>query len=69
MLGAATLTSADAQAYILSYQQAIHTIGKASNGRDIYEEPGISIQPSDLHPRYSRTRYDRVMEGGGFIRT
>ncbi len=40
MLGEAALTAADAQAYMVSYQQAIHAIGKASNGRGIYEGPG-----------------------------
>lgn len=52
MLGEGALTEADAQAYLLSYQQAIHAIGKASSGRGIYEGPGISIKLS-LHPRYS----------------
>ncbi|MTH46600.1 trifunctional transcriptional regulator/proline dehydrogenase/L-glutamate gamma-semialdehyde dehydrogenase [Intestinirhabdus alba] len=62
MLGEAALTAADAQAYMVSYQQAIHAIGKASNGRGIYEGPGISIKLSALHPRYSRAQYDRVMK-------
>ncbi|WP_313052205.1 trifunctional transcriptional regulator/proline dehydrogenase/L-glutamate gamma-semialdehyde dehydrogenase [Atlantibacter hermannii] len=62
MLGEAALTAADAKAYMVSYQQAIHAIGKASNGRGIYEGPGISIKLSALHPRYSRAQYDRVME-------
>ncbi|WP_145561074.1 trifunctional transcriptional regulator/proline dehydrogenase/L-glutamate gamma-semialdehyde dehydrogenase [Yersinia mollaretii] len=62
MLGEAALTEADAQAYLLSYQQAIHAIGKASNGRGIYEGPGISIKLSALHPRYSRAQYQRVMD-------
>ncbi|MEB8679719.1 trifunctional transcriptional regulator/proline dehydrogenase/L-glutamate gamma-semialdehyde dehydrogenase [Cronobacter malonaticus] len=62
MLGEAALTAADAQAYMVSYQQAIHAIGKASNARGIYEGPGISIKLSALHPRYSRAQYDRVME-------
>ncbi|HHH4889396.1 TPA: proline dehydrogenase family protein, partial [Escherichia coli] len=62
MLGEAALTAADAQAYMVSYLQAIHAIGKASNGRGIYEGPGISIKLSALHPRYSRAQYDRVME-------
>ena len=61
MLGEAALTASDAKAYLLSYQQAIHAIGKASNGRGIYEGPGISIKLSALHPRYSRAQYDRVM--------
>lgn len=62
MLGEAALTAADAQAYQLSYQQAIHAIGKASNGRGIYEGPGISIKLSALHPRYCRAQYERVMD-------
>lgn len=62
MLGEAALTEKDAQAYLLSYQQAIHAIGKASNGRGIYEGPGISIKLSALHPRYSRAQYERVMD-------
>ena len=62
MLGEAALTANDAKAYLLSYQQAIHAIGKASNGRGIYEGPGISIKLSALHPRYSRAQYARVMD-------
>nr|WP_318382094.1 trifunctional transcriptional regulator/proline dehydrogenase/L-glutamate gamma-semialdehyde dehydrogenase [uncultured Enterobacter sp.] len=62
MLGEAALTETDAQAYMVSYQQAIHAIGKASNGRGIYEGPGISIKLSALHPRYSRAQYERVMD-------
>ncbi|WP_241649619.1 trifunctional transcriptional regulator/proline dehydrogenase/L-glutamate gamma-semialdehyde dehydrogenase [Rosenbergiella collisarenosi] len=62
MLGEAALTAEDAKAYLHSYQQAIHAIGKASNGRGIYEGPGISIKLSALHPRYQRAQYDRVME-------
>ncbi|MDR0807314.1 MAG: trifunctional transcriptional regulator/proline dehydrogenase/L-glutamate gamma-semialdehyde dehydrogenase [Enterobacteriaceae bacterium] len=61
MLGEAALTEEDAQRYLFSYQQAIHAIGKAANGRGIYEGPGISIKLSALHPRYSRSQYDRVM--------
>jgi RHH-type proline utilization regulon transcriptional repressor/proline dehydrogenase/delta 1-pyrroline-5-carboxylate dehydrogenase len=62
MLGEAALTEADAQRYLASYEQAIHSIGKASNGRGIYEGPGISIKLSALHARYSRAQYERVME-------
>lgn len=62
MLGEAALTAQDAKAYLHSYQQAIHAIGKASNGRGIYEGPGISIKLSALHPRYQRAQYDRVMD-------
>ncbi|ART48625.1 trifunctional transcriptional regulator/proline dehydrogenase/L-glutamate gamma-semialdehyde dehydrogenase [Acidovorax carolinensis] len=62
MLGEAALTSDDAQRYYASYEQAIHAIGKASNGRGIYEGPGISIKLSALHPRYSRAQFGRVMD-------
>ncbi len=37
MLGEAALTEHDAQKYLASYEQAIHSIGKASHGRGIYE--------------------------------
>lgn len=62
MLGEAALTEQDAEAYLNAYQQAIHAIGRASQGRGVYEGPGISIKLSALHPRYSRAQYDRVME-------
>lgn len=61
MLGEAAITAADAQRYFNSYEQAIHAIGKASNGKGIYEGNGISIKLSALHPRYSRAQRDRVM--------
>ncbi|WP_323028706.1 trifunctional transcriptional regulator/proline dehydrogenase/L-glutamate gamma-semialdehyde dehydrogenase [Castellaniella defragrans] len=62
MLGEAATTAEDAARYYQSYEQAIHAIGKASQGRGIYEGPGISIKLSALHPRYSRAQRDRVME-------
>ena len=61
MLGEAATTMQDADRYMQAYEQAIHAIGKASNGRGIYEGPGISIKLSALHPRYSRAQQDRVM--------
>ena len=60
MLGEAALTEEDAVRYLKSYEDAIHTIGKQSAGRGIYEGPGISIKLSALHPRYSRAKIDRV---------
>lgn len=61
MLGEAALTENDAKNYYASYEQAIHAIGKASNGRGIQDGPGISIKLSALHPRYSRAQHARVM--------
>jgi RHH-type transcriptional regulator, proline utilization regulon repressor / proline dehydrogenase / delta 1-pyrroline-5-carboxylate dehydrogenase len=61
MLGEAATTMADAERYFADYENAIHAIGKASNGRGIYEGPGISIKLSALHPRYTRAQADRVV--------
>ena len=61
MLGEAATTAEDAQRYYQAYEQAIHAIGKASQGRGIYEGPGISIKLSALHPRYSRAQRERAM--------
>lgn len=61
MLGEAATTAEDADRYYRDYENAIHAIGKASNGRGVYEGPGISIKLSALHPRYFRSQADRVM--------
>ncbi|MGH8253093.1 MAG: trifunctional transcriptional regulator/proline dehydrogenase/L-glutamate gamma-semialdehyde dehydrogenase [Steroidobacteraceae bacterium] len=61
-LGEAATTAADAERYFRDYEAAIHAIGTASNGRGIYEGPGISVKLSALHPRYSRAQYARVMD-------
>ena len=61
MLGEAALTADDAARYRRAYEEAIHAIGKASNGRGVYAGPGISIKLSALHPRYSRAQHERVM--------
>ena len=62
MLGEAALTELDAANYYASYEDAIHAIGRASNGRGICQGPGISIKLSALHPRYSRAQHARVMQ-------
>jgi RHH-type proline utilization regulon transcriptional repressor/proline dehydrogenase/delta 1-pyrroline-5-carboxylate dehydrogenase len=60
MLGEAATTAADASRYLAAYETAIHAIGTASQGRGLYEGPGISIKLSALHPRYCRAQRDRV---------
>lgn len=60
MLGEAALTDPDAERYYQDYQQAIHAIGQASQDKDVYDGPGISIKLSALHPRYQRAQLDRV---------
>ncbi|TCP14470.1 L-proline dehydrogenase /delta-1-pyrroline-5-carboxylate dehydrogenase [Crenobacter luteus] len=61
MLGEAAMTEADAQRYLKDYETAIHAIGRASNGRGVYEGPGISVKLSAIHPRYARAKHERVM--------
>ncbi|WP_417580155.1 trifunctional transcriptional regulator/proline dehydrogenase/L-glutamate gamma-semialdehyde dehydrogenase [Pelagibacterium sp.] len=60
MLGEAATTARDAEQYMAEYVGAIHAIGKASAGKGPYAGPGISIKLSALHPRYTRSKYDRV---------
>jgi RHH-type proline utilization regulon transcriptional repressor/proline dehydrogenase/delta 1-pyrroline-5-carboxylate dehydrogenase len=62
MLGEAALTDADAKRYMQAYENAIHAIGKSSNGQGVIGGPGISIKLSALHPRYCRAQHQRVME-------
>ena len=61
MLGEAALTDEDAQRYMQSYINAIHSVGIANNGRGAKNGPGISVKLSAIHPRYSRAQRDRVM--------
>jgi len=61
MLGEAAMTAADAERYYQDYLKAIHAIGKACNGRGIYQGPGISVKLSAIHPRYVRAQHARVM--------
>jgi RHH-type proline utilization regulon transcriptional repressor/proline dehydrogenase/delta 1-pyrroline-5-carboxylate dehydrogenase len=62
MLGEAAVTAADADAYFAAYEDAIHAIGLAASGTSVYDNPGISIKLSALHPRYQPSQYTRVME-------
>ena len=62
MLGEAALTEADAARYLAAYENAIHAIGEASDGRGIYDGPGISIKLSALHPRYCRAQMARTLD-------
>lgn len=63
MLGEAALTAVDAERYFNAYKTAIESIGKRSDKEsDVYKRAGISIKLSALHPRYSESQYERVME-------
>ncbi len=61
MLGEAALTQGDAEHYARAYENAIHAIGAAAQGRGIYSGPGISVKLSALHPRYCRAQRERVL--------
>jgi RHH-type transcriptional regulator, proline utilization regulon repressor / proline dehydrogenase / delta 1-pyrroline-5-carboxylate dehydrogenase len=53
MLGEAARTQADADAYMVAYQNAIRAIGKARKGDvNIFHGPSISVKLSALYPRY-----------------
>ena len=62
MLGEGARTMKDAKRYFDSYMNAIHSIGKAANGRGPIKSPGISVKLSAIHPRYEFTHKDRVMK-------
>ena len=62
MLGEAARTQAAADGYFQAYQDAIHTIGRAVQGKDVLKNPGISVKLSALHPRYEFAQRKRVIE-------
>ncbi len=61
MLGEAARTNPDAESYYLAYSHAISEIAKASKGRDIKKNPGISVKLSALFPRYELAQRERVL--------
>ncbi|MBE0367113.1 bifunctional proline dehydrogenase/L-glutamate gamma-semialdehyde dehydrogenase PutA [Pseudoalteromonas aurantia] len=61
MLGEGARTMEDAQRYFNSYMNAIHSIGKAANGRGPIKSPGISVKLSAIHPRYEFSHRERVL--------
>ncbi|TMP40264.1 trifunctional transcriptional regulator/proline dehydrogenase/L-glutamate gamma-semialdehyde dehydrogenase [Pseudoalteromonas citrea] len=61
MLGEGARTMEDAERYFNSYMNAIHSIGKAANGRGPIKSPGISVKLSAIHPRYEFSHRERVL--------
>ena len=61
MLGEAARTAADAQAYFLAYQAAIEAIAQHLPSHNVYENPGISVKLSALHPRYEFAQQQRCL--------
>lgn len=62
MLGESAKTMKDAERYFNSYTMAIEAIQKASNGKGIFEGPGLSVKVSALHPRYEFAQRDRSLK-------
>jgi RHH-type proline utilization regulon transcriptional repressor/proline dehydrogenase/delta 1-pyrroline-5-carboxylate dehydrogenase len=63
MLGEGALTSADAQRYLEAYHAGVTEIGAGplQGAEDIFAAPGVSVKLSALHPRFSFTQQDRVL--------
>ncbi|MDO5651188.1 MAG: bifunctional proline dehydrogenase/L-glutamate gamma-semialdehyde dehydrogenase PutA [Moraxella sp.] len=61
MLGEAAMTAKDADRYYHDYVNAIHAIGKDAAGGNVYDNNGISVKLSAIHPRYVRSQHERVM--------
>ncbi|MDD3266614.1 MAG: bifunctional proline dehydrogenase/L-glutamate gamma-semialdehyde dehydrogenase PutA [Burkholderiales bacterium] len=61
MLGEAALTDEDAERYMESYINAIHSVGRANAERGPKNGPGISVKLSAIHPRYARSQQERTM--------
>ncbi|OBW93281.1 proline dehydrogenase [Gallibacterium genomosp. 3] len=62
MLGEAAMTMQDADKYLQDYVEAIHAVGRQSAGRSLYDSNGVSVKLSAIHPRYSRSQQQRVMD-------
>jgi RHH-type proline utilization regulon transcriptional repressor/proline dehydrogenase/delta 1-pyrroline-5-carboxylate dehydrogenase len=60
MLGEGARANADAERYLVSYQNAIDAVGKASDGKGPHASSGISVKLSALHPRYEARQSARV---------
>jgi RHH-type proline utilization regulon transcriptional repressor/proline dehydrogenase/delta 1-pyrroline-5-carboxylate dehydrogenase len=61
MLGEAARTDRDARRYHAAYAGAIAALAKRCKGRDVRDNPGISVKLSALHPRYEMGHRDEVM--------
>ena len=61
MLGEAARTADDARRYFMSYSQATMGIAAQCGSGPVYENSGISVKLSALHPRYEFAHKDRVM--------
>ena len=61
MLGEVARTQADANRYFESYKNAIQTLGDLCHAENMYENPGISVKLSALHPRFEFSQREFVV--------
>ncbi|MGR9073022.1 MAG: bifunctional proline dehydrogenase/L-glutamate gamma-semialdehyde dehydrogenase PutA [Gammaproteobacteria bacterium] len=61
MLGEAALTESDAARYYAAYLEAIDAAARHAGSENIYDNPGISIKLSALHPRYEPMQHRRAV--------
>lgn len=62
MLGEAALTEKDALSYFKAYHAAITSLAETSDKTcSLFDNPGISVKLSALHPRYEFSQRDRVL--------
>lgn len=61
MLGEAAMTAGDAEKYFGAYRQAILDNAAQALSDDVYQNPGISVKLSALHPRYEYAQRARVV--------
>jgi RHH-type proline utilization regulon transcriptional repressor/proline dehydrogenase/delta 1-pyrroline-5-carboxylate dehydrogenase len=61
-LGEAARSAEDVERYFQAYRCAITAIGeRVQPGRALFEQPGVSIKLSALHPRYEYAQRQRVL--------
>jgi RHH-type proline utilization regulon transcriptional repressor/proline dehydrogenase/delta 1-pyrroline-5-carboxylate dehydrogenase len=60
MLGEGARSAADAARYADAYGRAIAAVGAAGRGRGVYEDSGVSVKLSALHPRYELAKHRRL---------
>jgi RHH-type proline utilization regulon transcriptional repressor/proline dehydrogenase/delta 1-pyrroline-5-carboxylate dehydrogenase len=62
MLGEAAMTRADAKRYLERYHEAVRVLGASPHrSGKLFEQPGISVKLTALHPRFEHVRRKEVM--------
>ncbi|MEO2176224.1 MAG: bifunctional proline dehydrogenase/L-glutamate gamma-semialdehyde dehydrogenase PutA [bacterium] len=62
MLGEGARSMTDADRYFHSYLDAIENIGRSAPGSGPIENSGLSVKLSAIHPRYTISQHQRVMD-------